>query len=39
MAKYRLTHKAVEDLADIWNHTLDEWSERQAEDYYNMLNE
>ncbi len=37
MAKYRLTNKAVEDLADIWNYTLDEWSERQADDYYNML--
>ena len=28
MAKYRLTKKAVEDLADIWNYTFDEWSER-----------
>lgn len=37
MAKFRLTNKAVEDLADIWNYTLDEWSERQADDYYNML--
>ena len=37
MAKYLLTRKAVEDLADIWNYTFDEWSERQADDYYNML--
>ena len=37
MAKYRLTNKAVEDLADIWNYTFDKWSERQADDYYNML--
>lgn len=37
MAKYSLTNKAVEDLTDIWNYTLDEWSERQADDYYNML--
>ena len=37
MTKYRLTRKAVEDLADIWNFTYDEWSERQADDYYNML--
>lgn len=37
MAKYRLTNKAVEDLSDIWNYTFDEWSERQADDYYNML--
>ena len=37
MVKYRLTRKAVEDLADIWNYTFDKWSERQADDYYNML--
>lgn len=37
MAKYRLTNKAVEDLADIWNYTFDEWSEQQADDYYGML--
>lgn len=37
MVKYRLTNKAVEDLADIWNYTFDEWSDRQADDYYNML--
>ena len=37
MANYRLTNKAVEDLTDIWNYTFDEWSEHQADDYYNML--
>lgn len=37
MAKYHLTNKAVEDLADIWNYTSDEWSERQADEYYGML--
>lgn len=37
MAKYHLTNKAVEDLADIWNYTFDEWSERQADEYYGML--
>ncbi|NDV83829.1 type II toxin-antitoxin system RelE/ParE family toxin [Bacteroides sp. 51] len=37
MAKYRLTHKAVEDLSNIWNYTLDTWSERQADLYYEML--
>ncbi len=37
MAKYLLTNKAVEDLADIWNYTVNEWSERQADDYYTML--
>lgn len=35
--KYRLSRKAVEDLSDIWNYTLDTWSERQADLYYEML--
>lgn len=37
MAKYRLTNKAVEDLTHIWEYTVETWSERQADDYYNML--
>lgn len=37
MAKYRFTNKAVEDLASIWNYTFDNWSERQADLYYEML--
>ena len=37
MAKYHLTNKAVEDLSNIWEYTVDAWSERQADDYYNML--
>ena len=37
MAKYNLTNKAVEDLADIWNYTFEEWSEKQADTYYDML--
>ena len=37
MAKYHLTNKAVEDLTNIWKYTVDAWSERQADDYYNML--
>ena len=37
MAKYRLTIKAVEDLASIWNFTLEKWSEKQADKYYNLL--
>jgi len=36
MAEVRYTHKAVEDLTDIWNYTADVWSERQ-DDYYEML--
>lgn len=37
MAKYKLTNKAVEDLANIWNYTFEVWSERQADKYYEML--
>ena len=37
MAKYHLTNKAVEDLTNIWEYRVDTWSERQADDYYNML--
>lgn len=37
MAKYKLTNKAVEDLAKIWEYTLEEWSEQQADNYYKML--
>ena len=37
MAKYSLTNKAVEDLSDIWNYTFDNWSEHQADIYYQML--
>lgn len=37
MAKYILTNKAVEDLADIWDYTFEEWSEKQADTYYDML--
>lgn len=37
MAKYFLTNKAVEDLADIWEYTYDTWSERQADKYHEML--
>ena len=37
MANYTLTNKAVEDLSNIWNYTVDAWSEKQADKYYNML--
>lgn len=37
MAKLRVTNKAVEDLDSIWNYTLKTWSERQADEYYEML--
>ena len=37
MARFKLTHKAVEDLSKIWNDTFEILSENQADNYYNML--
>lgn len=37
MAKFRFTNKAVDDLSGIWNYTLETWSEKQADRYYEML--
>ena len=37
MASFQLTKKAVSDLASIWNYTVDEWLEQQAEKYYNLI--
>jgi len=37
MAKYRFTNKALDDLIDIWDYTVEEWSESQAQKYYNLI--
>jgi toxin ParE1/3/4 len=37
MAKYELTKEALADLEDIWKYTLDTWSEKQADTYYEIL--
>ena len=37
MAKFHFTNKAVEDLSEIWNYTVDNWSENQADKYYELL--
>lgn len=37
MAKYELTNKAVTDLNRIWEYTLENGSENQADRYYDML--
>lgn len=37
MAEFLLSRKAQEDLAEIWNYTVEEWSEAQADMYYLML--
>lgn len=37
MAKYHLTHKAVDDLSKIWDYTYETWSENQADKYYALI--
>ena len=37
MAEYKLTNKAVEDLSKIWDYTVEVWSEKQADKYYDGL--
>lgn len=37
MAKFLLSNKAVEDLANIWDYIFEVWSENQADKYYEML--
>ncbi len=37
MASYHLTNKAVEDLGDIWEYTVEKWSEEQADKYHALL--
>ena len=34
MPKFQFTNKAIDDLTDIWNYTLVNWSENQADKYY-----
>lgn len=37
MADLLFSNKAVEDLTDIWNYTVETWSEAQADKYYTLL--
>ena len=37
MPKFHLSNKAVDDLSAIWEYTFDEWSEKQADIYYEFL--
>ena len=34
MSNYILTNKALDDLSEIWNYTVENWSELQADRYY-----
>lgn len=37
MAKFYFTNKAIQDLSDSWNYTVETWSENQADRYYALL--
>ncbi len=37
MADYYFSEKAVDDLTMIWNYSVEVWSERQADKYYELL--
>ncbi len=37
MAKFRFTNKALDDLIEIWDYTVEVWSENQAEKYYDLI--
>lgn len=37
MARFKFTNKAIQDLSDIWEYTIEIWSEKQAEKYYNLI--
>ena len=37
MAKYYFSKRALNDLIEIWDYTVEEWSQNQAEKYYNLI--
>lgn len=37
MAKFSFTNSALHDLTTIWDYTVAEWSQNQAEKYYNLI--
>ncbi|MBQ1177150.1 MAG: type II toxin-antitoxin system RelE/ParE family toxin [Paludibacteraceae bacterium] len=37
MNPYNLTKQAVSDLENIWTYTYYQWSEKQADSYYQLL--
>lgn len=37
MHRYLLTQKAITDLTEIWNYTINTWSENQADKYYEEI--
>lgn len=37
MVKVILRQEAINDLTDIWNYTLQKWSEKQADQYHQAI--
>jgi toxin ParE1/3/4 len=37
MTRFKFTNNAVKDLSDIWNYTVEKWSESQADKYYKLI--
>jgi toxin ParE1/3/4 len=37
MAKFSFTNRALDDLLEIWDYTVEQWSKNQAEKYYNLI--
>ena len=37
MAKFSFTNRALDDLIEIWDYTVENWSENQAVKYYNLI--
>lgn len=37
MAKFSFTNSALDDLIEIWDYTVENWSENQAEKYYSLI--
>ena len=37
MAKFSFTNRALDDLIEIWDYTVEQWSENQAQTYYSFI--
>jgi toxin ParE1/3/4 len=37
MAKFSFTNRALDDLIEIWDYSVEQWSENQAEKYYILI--
>ncbi len=35
--QYRISQQAIDDLNDIWVYTLNKWSKKQADRYYDLI--